>query len=78
MTLSKRSLETLLDLVEIRLSCVEIWDRDDAREVKVLQAARKELLGLNGGDGSTEMPAMEMPRRRGRPRSNPVMQGATA
>ncbi len=77
MSLSKRSLETLLDLVEIRLSCVEIWDRDDAREVKVLQAARKELLGLNGTKRIDEMPAMDMPRRRGRPKSV-AMEGAAA
>ena len=77
MSLSKRSLETLLDLVEIRLSCVEIWDRDDAREVKVLQAARKELLGLDGRGGTDDMPAMDMPRRRGRPKAVP-MQGAAA
>ncbi len=77
MSLSKRSLETLLDLVEIRLSCVEIWDRDDAREVKVLQAARKELLGLDGRSAAADMPAMDMPRRRGRPK-NVAMQGAAA
>ncbi len=77
MSLSKRSLETLLDLVEIRLSCVEIWDRDDAREVKVLQAARKELLGLDGRSATEDMPAMDMPRRRGRPKTV-AMQGAAA
>ena len=77
MSLSKRSLETLLDLVEIRLSCVEVWDRDDARELKVLQAARKELLGLDGRSAADDMPAMEMPRRRGRPKAV-AMQGAAA
>jgi len=56
---------------------VEVWDRDDARELKVLQAARKELLGLDGRGAADDMPAMDMPRRRGRPKAVP-MQGAAA
>ena len=34
MSLSKRSLTTLLDLVEIKLSCIEVMDREDAKEIK--------------------------------------------
>jgi len=30
--LSKRSIETLVDLVEIKLSCLDVFDREDARE----------------------------------------------
>jgi hypothetical protein len=30
-SLSQRSIETLLDLVEIKLSCLEVYDREDAR-----------------------------------------------
>ncbi|MBK1698048.1 hypothetical protein [Rhodovibrio salinarum] len=43
MTLSKPTIETLIDLVEIKLSCLEVWDRDDRRELKALQSAREEL-----------------------------------
>ena len=43
MTLSKVTLETLIDLVEIRLGCVEVYDRDDARELAALELCRKEL-----------------------------------
>lgn len=43
MTLSKRSLITLLDLVEIKLSCIEVMDREDAREMAALEAAKREL-----------------------------------
>lgn len=46
MTLSKRSLATLLDLVEIKLSCVEVWDQEDAREKSSLEHARSELTAL--------------------------------
>jgi hypothetical protein len=42
-TLSSSTLEVLFDLVEIKLGCVEVYDRDDARELKVLQRARIEL-----------------------------------
>jgi hypothetical protein len=46
MKFSKRSIETLLDLVEIKLSTMEVTDRDDARELAKLECARDELLGL--------------------------------
>lgn len=43
MTLSPRSIDTLIDLVEIKLSCFEVWDREDRRELQALQACRDEL-----------------------------------
>ncbi len=46
MSLSKRTLETLIDLVEIKLSCIEVFDREDAREVACLELARRELQAL--------------------------------
>jgi hypothetical protein len=49
MTLSKVSLETLIDLVEIRLGCVEVYDREDARELSALEQCRKELEVIRGG-----------------------------
>lgn len=48
MELSNKSIETLVDLVEIKLSCIQVLDREDAREVKTLQNARVELYGLLG------------------------------
>lgn len=51
MTLSKNSLETLIDLVEIRLGCVEVYDREDARELSALELCRDELQAIgNGGE----------------------------
>jgi hypothetical protein len=44
--LSQRSIETLLDLVEIKLSCLEVYDREDAREKSCLENARKELSSM--------------------------------
>jgi hypothetical protein len=46
MKFSKRSIETLLDLVEIKLSAMEVSDREDARELAKLETARDELLEL--------------------------------
>lgn len=57
MSLSKRSLETILDLVEIKLSSMQVIDREDARELAQLETCRRELLGIKGGG------------RRGRPRA---------
>jgi hypothetical protein len=56
MALSKATLDTLLDLVEIKLSCMEVWDREDRRELAGLTRARDELLALHtqarGSSGS--------------------------
>jgi hypothetical protein len=46
MSLSKRSLITLLDLVEIKLSCIEVMDREDAKELQALEAAKRELTAI--------------------------------
>ena len=35
-SLTKRSVETLIDLVEIKLSCIQVFDRDDAKELAAL------------------------------------------
>jgi len=48
MALSPRTLETLIDLVEIKLSCMEVFDRDDAREVARLEESLGELRDLAG------------------------------
>lgn len=44
MPLSKRSIEMLLDLVEIKLGCLEIYDREDEREQTLLERCRTELV----------------------------------
>lgn len=46
MSLSKRSIETLIDLIEIKLGCMEVYDREDARELATLENCRRELMGL--------------------------------
>lgn len=43
MAISKRTLETLIDLVEIKLSCMEVHDREDSREIANLERCRGEL-----------------------------------
>ncbi len=62
MALTGRSLEALMDLVEIKLSCVEIFDREDAREVKVLERCRDELQALHTGRGPAQV--IKMPRKK--------------
>jgi hypothetical protein len=56
-SLSKRTIETLNDLVEIKLSCIQVFDRDDAREMAALESARRELTALlPGQNGQTVVP----------------------
>ncbi len=64
MNLSKRSIEMLLDLVEIKLSYMDISDREDARDLQVLERAREELRAL---DRPPHAGALSERRRVGRP-----------
>lgn len=65
MSLSRRCAETLIDLVEIKLSCLEVTDREDMREKELLlrcvQELNAELRGENGA-----MATFAAPKRRGR------------
>jgi hypothetical protein len=45
-SLSKRTIEMLLDLVEIKLSYMDISDREDQRDLQVLERCREELRAL--------------------------------
>lgn len=46
MALSKKCVEAMLDLVEIKLSTIQVMDREDAREAAILEACKRELAGL--------------------------------
>ncbi len=65
MSLSKRTIEMLLDLVEIKISYMDVADREDARDLQVLERAREELRSLTGSNSSAAAMAQ---RRVGRPR----------
>lgn len=66
MQLSKRTLETLIDLVENKLSSMEVWDRGDRRELNQLQQCMRELTAVSNNGGQID--GMGVPRRRrGRP-----------
>ena len=71
MSLSKKSIENLLDLVEIKISTLQVLDREDARKMKCLEGCRDELAGMQGQGKAL--------RRRGRPRaaSNDTQLAAT-
>ena len=44
MNLSRKCIETLIDLVEIKLSSIEVCDREDAKVLGVLERCRRELM----------------------------------
>lgn len=48
MALTKKSVETLIDLVEIKLSCIEVYDTQDRKSLNRLEQCRSELYGLMG------------------------------
>jgi hypothetical protein len=72
MSLSRQTVAMLLDLVEIKISYMDIADREDARNLQVLQRCRSELKALECS-AETEPPEI-VPfaapgRRLGRPRA---------
>jgi hypothetical protein len=59
----------LLDLVEIKISYMDVADREDARDLMVLERCREELRSLTGlGPASTAASAATLTRPTGRPR----------
>lgn len=65
MSLSRRCAETLIDLVEIKLSCLEITDREDLREKELLMRCVQELSAEIRGENGTSAD-FTTPKRRGR------------
>lgn len=65
MTMSRRCIDTLIDLVEIKLSCLEVTDREDMRERELLMRCAQELRAeASGEDGRAA--DFSAPKRRGR------------
>jgi hypothetical protein len=70
MSLSKRSIEMLLDLVEIKISSMDVADREDARHLQMLERCRAELKAVDNGEAAAAMATFASPARRpGRPRA---------
>ncbi len=69
MALSKRAIETLTDLIEIKLSCMQVYDREDARELAALEQCRRELASLSDdGTGMAHLAEATKRRRGPKPR----------
>ncbi|WP_448187754.1 hypothetical protein [Azospirillum sp. sgz301742] len=66
MSMSKRCVETLLDLAEIKLSCLEITDREDMREKELLERCIQELRAEADGIDGSLLAFQAVPKRRGR------------
>ena len=59
--LSNGTIDTLIYLVDIKLTDIVSFDRDDVREIKSLKACVDELKALQS------LGTMLLPKRRGRP-----------
>ncbi len=68
MSLSRQSVGALMDLIENKLSCMSISDRDDLREKICLQRALTELSGMSGLCRDMEDASFGFVPRRGRRR----------
>jgi hypothetical protein len=69
--MSRNTLEMLLDLVEIKLGCIEIYDREDNRELRALERARGEIMSVLGR--SSANPMMQMAAARSMPAARPAL-----
>jgi len=70
MSLSRQTLDILLDLVEIKISYMDIADRDDARDLQALERCRAELKSLScTAESEAVVPFARIARRPGRPRA---------
>jgi hypothetical protein len=68
MSLSTQSVSAIIDLIENKLSCMSVNDRDDLRDKVMLQRALNELSALTGMTSSMDEAAFGMVPRRGRRR----------
>jgi hypothetical protein len=65
MSMSRRTVETLLDLVEIKLSSMQVLDREDARELAQLENCRRDLLAMRAAlktGRANARPSSDFPR----------------
>ncbi|HJS32853.1 MAG TPA: hypothetical protein VJ924_12735 [Alphaproteobacteria bacterium] len=63
MALNRRSIEMLLDLVDNKLTSMQVIDREDAREMALLEAAKRELEALAGVKRATSVVSIETAHR---------------
>ncbi len=63
MALSRQSIETLMDLVEIKISYMDVVDRDDAKQLRILERCREELRAAGATAGAELVPFVRAPRR---------------
>ena len=57
--LTRKSLELLIDLVEIKLGSMEVFDRDDQKILRDLEACRKELSAIGRKSVSSPQPMQQ-------------------
>lgn len=68
MSLSRQSVSALMDLIENKLSCMTVSDRDDLREQVCLKRALTELAMISGNTRELEDASFGFVPRRGRRR----------
>jgi hypothetical protein len=69
MSLTKRSIQLLLDLVEIKISYMDISDREDARDLQLLERCRAELKAMDRAEAAAVVAITGPARRNARSRA---------
>lgn len=73
MALTRQALESLIDLVENKLSMLEVVDRDDAVEAAHLKQCLEELTRFSRGEVPViDLNSHQAPRKRGRRPKRPL------
>jgi len=47
MSISRRSIDMLMDLIENRIACMQVVDREDHRQLAILTQARREIMTMS-------------------------------
>lgn len=63
MALSRESLGLIVDLIENKLSCMQVSDRDDLREAALLQRCLSELHSMSALEAGVLSEFASVPRR---------------
>ena len=61
--LSPQSVSTLVDILENRISVMDVTDRDDLREMSIMKRCLSELTSITGNGMGTAAEFADMPRR---------------
>ena len=55
MSISRRSIDMLKDLIENRIACMQVVDREDHRQLAILTQARREIMSMASAPAAAKL-----------------------